>query len=115
LALSAYKYDLESASSSRDAVVQLLNTIAADQNVKEINVLCHSMGCAPTLEALWSMSRHTGKIGNKIENVLLVAPDVDNNIFRREVGQISRPRPRFALFLPQDDQALKLRVFWYSI
>ena len=108
LALSAYQYDLESASGSRDALVQLLNTIAADQNVKEINVLCHSMGCSPTLEALWSMSHHTGKIGNKIKNVLLVAPDVDNNVFRREVGQLSRPRPRFALFLSQDDQALKL-------
>jgi esterase/lipase superfamily enzyme len=108
LGLTAYQDDLESARGSRDAVVQMLNTIAADQNVKEINVLCHSMGCSPTLEALWSMSRRAGNMSSKIKNVLLVAPDVDNNAFRREMGQMSRPRPRFALFLSQDDQALKL-------
>jgi esterase/lipase superfamily enzyme len=108
LGLSAYQYDVENAKNSRKAAVQLLNTIAANANVKEINILCHSMGCLLTLEALWSMSSHPDKIANKIKNVLLVAPDVDVNAFRAQMPQMRAPRPRFALFLSQDDQALKL-------
>ena len=108
LGLRAYQDDVESAKNSRDAMVQLLSAIAANTNVKEINIVCHSMGCLLTLEALWSMSSHPGKIANKIKNVLLVAPDVDANVFRAQMPKIGRPRPRFALFLSQDDQALKL-------
>src|SRR5580700_1388844 len=59
LGLSAYQYDVENAKNSRKAVVQLLTTMAANANVKEINILCHSMGCLLTLEALWSMSSHS--------------------------------------------------------
>lgn len=116
LTLRAYQGDLESAKGSRDAAVDLLNTIAANPNVKEINVLCHSMGCSLTLEALWSMASRTGRIGDKIKNVLLVAPDVDVNEFRTQMQQMRGPRPRFALFLSQDDAALKLsKSIWGGV
>jgi esterase/lipase superfamily enzyme len=49
-----------------------------------------------------------GKIGDKVKNVLLVAPDVDANLFRTQMREMGRARPRFALFLSQDDGALKL-------
>ena len=49
-----------------------------------------------------------GKIGAKVRNVLLVAPDVDFDVFREEMKQVGNNRPRFALFLSQDDHALKL-------
>jgi esterase/lipase superfamily enzyme len=113
LGLRAYQEDLEGAKSSRDAMVQLLETIEANPNVNEINVVCHSMGCLLTLEALWSMGSHPGKSANRIKanrikNVLLVAPDVDFAVFRAQMQRMHRPRPRFALFLSRDDQALKL-------
>jgi esterase/lipase superfamily enzyme len=106
--LREYQDDLEDANNSSDAIVQLLDTIAADANVKEITVVCHSMGCSPTLEALRSKAIHNGKIGDKIKNILLVAPDVDVNVFRTQMQQMGSGRPRFALFLSQDDSALKL-------
>jgi esterase/lipase superfamily enzyme len=40
--------------------------------------------------------------------VLLVAPDVDVNVFRQQMLQIGNAGPRFALFLSQDDHALKI-------
>jgi esterase/lipase superfamily enzyme len=43
-----------------------------------------------------------------VKNVLLVAPDVDINLFRTQMQQMGSPRPRFALFMSQDDHALKL-------
>jgi esterase/lipase superfamily enzyme len=106
--LRAYQDDLESANSSRDAFEQLLDTIAANGNVKEVTILCHSMGCFLTLEALHSKAVRAGKIGDKVKNVLLVAPDVDVNLFRTQMRQMGSARPRFALFMSQDDRALKL-------
>jgi esterase/lipase superfamily enzyme len=106
--LNEYKRDLEDANNSRQALQQLLDTIAANANVREVTVVCHSMGCSPTLEALRSKAIDGGKIGVKIKNVLLVAPDVDVNVFRTQMRQMGSARPRFALFVSQDDHALKL-------
>jgi esterase/lipase superfamily enzyme len=100
LNLQAYKDDLESANYSRGALQQLLETIALNPNVKQVTVLCHSMGCWPALEAL--------RPKEKVKNVLLVAPDVDIDVFRTEIHRTGNPRPRIALFVSQDDQALKL-------
>jgi esterase/lipase superfamily enzyme len=106
--LRAYQDDLENATSSRDALEEALDGIAANANVKEVTIVCHSMGCFLTLEALHSKAHRTGKIGDKVKNVLLVAPDVNINLFRTQMREMGSARPRFALFLSQDDHALKL-------
>ena len=107
VSLSAYEYDRESANQSRQALEQVLDTVALSRNIKEITVVCHSMGCQLTMEALRSRSISGGKIGAKVGNVVLVAPDVDFNVFREQIRQVGSNRPRFALFLSQDDHALK--------
>jgi esterase/lipase superfamily enzyme len=106
--LREYQDDVEEANNSRVAFEQLLDTIAANANVKQVTIVCHSMGCSPTLEALRSKASHAGRIGDKIKNVLLVAPDVDVNVFNTQMRQMGSARPRFALFMSQDDHALKL-------
>ena len=108
VSLSAYEYDRESANQSRQALEQLLDTVAFSPSIKEVTVVCHSMGCLLTMEALRSRSIRAGKIGAKVRNVLLMAPDVDFNVFREEMRQVGSNRPRFALFLSQDDHALKI-------
>jgi esterase/lipase superfamily enzyme len=114
--LRPYQDDLESATNSRDAVEQLLDTIGGNANVREVTVLCHSMGCFLTLEALHSRAVRAGKIGAKVKNVLLVAPDVDINLFRTQMRQMGSARPRFALFMSQDDHALKLsKSIWGGV
>jgi esterase/lipase superfamily enzyme len=114
--LSAYQYDLESANNSRDALGQLLDAIAVNTNVKEVTILCHSMGCLLTLETLRSKAIHAGKIGDKVKNVLLVAPDVDANVFRTQLRQMGSAKPRFALFMSYDDHALKLsKAIWGGV
>ena len=108
VSLSAYEYDRESANQSRQALEQLLDTVAFSPSIKEVTVVCHSMGCLLTMDALRSRSIRAGKIGAKVRNVLLVAPDVDFNVFRELMRQVGSNRPRFALFLSQDDHALKI-------
>jgi esterase/lipase superfamily enzyme len=98
LKLRAYTYDRESANYSRDAFEQLLATLAANPNVKEINIVAHSMGNWVTLEALGAMSIRTGKIGGKIRNVMLVAPDVDVDVFRTQIQRIGAPQATIFAF-----------------
>ena len=69
---SRLTYDRESANYSRDAFEELLTTLTANPNVKEINIVAHSMGNWVTLEALRGISIRSGKIGGKIRNVPLV-------------------------------------------
>jgi esterase/lipase superfamily enzyme len=106
--LIAYAADRESANESHDALEKLLDSLSLNPNVAEITVLAHSMGCAVTLEALRSKATRSGTLGAKIKNVLLVAPDVAVSDFRTEITQLGHKRPRIALFVSQDDQALKL-------
>ena len=116
LKLRAYTYDRESANYSRDAFEELLATLTANPNVKEINIVAHSMGNWVTLEALRGISIRSGKIGGKIRNVLLVAPDVDVDVFRTQIQRMGSPKPRFALFVSQDDKALALsQTIWGGV
>ena len=52
----AYEYDREIASQSGDSLDQLIEMVALNSSVKEITLLCHSMGCLLTLDALRSRS-----------------------------------------------------------
>jgi len=111
LRLNAYAYDRESAIYSRDTLEQLLDTLAANRDIKEVNILAHSMGNWVTLEALRGKAIGGGKIGHKIKNVFLVAPDVDVDVFRTQIRRMGNARPRFALFVSQDDKALSMAQF----
>jgi hypothetical protein len=82
--------------------------VALNPAVREVTVLCHSMGCLLTLNALQSKASRSGKIGGKIKNVALVAPDVGFEVFREQIQGMGSSRPRVALFVSQDDRALKL-------
>ena len=116
LKLRAYTYDRESANYSRGALEQLIEMLAANPNVKNINIVAHSMGNWVTLEALRDMASRTGKIGAKVKYVALVAPDVDVDVFRTEMQRMGKSRPRFLLFASQDDGALNFsKTVWGDV
>jgi esterase/lipase superfamily enzyme len=111
--LRAYYYDRESANYSRDALEELLDTLNRNPSVSEISILAHSMGNWVTLEALRSRYIRPVRMIDKIKNVMLVAPDVDVDVFRTQIRRMGSQRPRFALFVSQDDQALALsKTIW---
>lgn len=111
--LLAYTYDRESANYSRDALEAVLQHLSKDKAVKEISILAHSMGNWVTLEALRQMAIRDKRISIKIKNVMLAAPDVDTDVFRRQIASIGDKRPPFTLFVSQDDRALALsRRVW---
>lgn len=119
LRLRAYTYDRESANYSRDALESLLGTLATYPSVTEISLLAHSMGNWVAMEALRGRSiRQTASSvkNDKLKNVLLVAPDVDVDVFRTQIERIGAARPRIALFVSQDDDALSLsKTIWGNV
>jgi esterase/lipase superfamily enzyme len=121
IALSAYTYDRDSANYSRDALEQLLGMLSQDPNVTEINIVAHSMGNWLTLEALRARSIQRAAASNrdradKLKNALLVAPDVDVDVFRSQVQRMGPYRPRIELFVSRDDTALGAsKIIWGGI
>jgi esterase/lipase superfamily enzyme len=103
-----YVYDRESATYSRDALEAVLQGMAKDRNVESISILAHSMGNFVAVEALRQMAIRNRSLSPKITDIMLAAPDIDVDVFRREVAEIeaSDKSPPITLFLSQDDRAL---------
>lgn len=109
----AYGYDRESATYSRNALEELLQGLARDPAVGEVSLLAHSMGNWVALEALTQMAVRNRGIPPKIANVMLASPDVDADVFRTQIAEMTGRRPKFTLFVSQDDRALALsRRVW---
>ena len=111
LRIRAYTYDRESANYSRDALEDLLNSLESYPSVSEIYVLAHSMGNWIALEALRGRSIRSAGIAskhNKLKNAMLVAPDVDVDVFRMQLQRMGSTRPPMSVFLSRDDGVLAL-------
>lgn len=104
----AYNYDKESTNYSRDALEDMLRTIARNPEVGEVTVMAHSMGSWLTVEALRQMAIRDGRVAPKIQNVILASPDLDVDVFGRQIAEIGPKGPHFTLFVSRDDRALDL-------
>ncbi len=105
-----YFYDRESANYSRDGLEALLQALADDPKVSEVSVLAHSLGNYVAVEALRQMAIRDHGLPAKIRNVMLASPDIDVDVFRRQIAEIEQgaKAPPFTLFVSQDDKALGL-------
>ena len=103
-----YVYDRESATYSRDGLEAVLQALAKDPNVESISILAHSMGNFVAVEALRQMAIRNRSLSPKIKDIMLAAPDLDFDVFRREIPEIeaSDKNPPVTLFVSQDDYAL---------
>lgn len=111
--LLQYGYDHESASYSRDALERVLQALTLDPNVGEISILAHSMGNWVTLEALRQMAIRDRGLPAKIKNIMLAAPDVDFDVFKRQITEMGVRPSLFTLFVSRDDEALAVsRRVW---
>jgi esterase/lipase superfamily enzyme len=104
----AYGYDKESTNYSRTALEYLLDAAVREPAVGEVTILAHSMGTWLTVEALRQMAIRNGGIPEKIENVILASPDLDVDVFRQQLADMGPKRPKFAVFVSRDDNALRV-------
>ncbi|WP_421360403.1 alpha/beta hydrolase [Agrobacterium rosae] len=103
-----YNYDKESTNYSRDALEEMLTRLAKDNAVSDVTVMAHSMGTWLAVEALRQMAIRHGRVYPKINNVILAAPDLDVDVFARQYESLGKEKPKFTLFVSQDDRALSL-------
>jgi esterase/lipase superfamily enzyme len=68
--------------------------------------MAHSMGSWLTMEAMRGLAIHGG-VPKKIGNVILASPDLDVDVFERQIERIG-PTPHLTLFVSRDDRALDL-------
>ncbi|SEQ95266.1 Esterase/lipase superfamily enzyme [Faunimonas pinastri] len=104
----AYGYDRESTNFSRDGLEKVLQEAVASPDVGSITVLAHSMGSWLAVESLRQLAIRQGKIPPKIDNVILASPDIDVDVFRKQMQDMGPDRPHFTIFVSRDDQALRL-------
>nr|WP_246728822.1 alpha/beta hydrolase [Rhizobium leguminosarum] len=109
--LTGYEYDKESTNYSRTALEQSLRVLAADPAVKDITILAHSMGTWLAMESLRQMGIRDGHVNAKIHNVILASPDIDIQVFAKQYVEMGEPRPKFTIFVSQDDRALAASSF----
>jgi len=105
-----YLYDRESANYSRDGLEVVLQALADDPKVSEVSILAHSLGNYVAVEALRQMAIRDRGLPAKFKNIMLASPDIDVDVFRRQIAEIENGHaaPPITLFVAQDDKALGL-------
>jgi esterase/lipase superfamily enzyme len=104
--LTGYSSDKESATYSRDELVDLLTMLSREPAPEKINVVAHSMGAWLAVEALRQL-RLSGK--NKVIerlNVILAAPDIDVDVFRAQMAVVGPLSPPITVLVSRDDIAM---------
>ncbi|WP_336279208.1 alpha/beta hydrolase [Bartonella sp. CB175] len=101
-----YIYDRDSANFARDGLIELL-TLISETNADQISVIAHSMGNFVTMEAFRTLALQ-GKYRpiQRITSFLMAAPDIDLDVFERQLNDIKQlPRPT-AILVSRADKAL---------
>ena len=103
-----YVYDRDSVLFARSGLEQLLDEVAG-AGAREIVIVAHSMGAFLTMETLRQMALR-GRSGalKRIKGVVLIAPDLDLDVFRsqaRDIGELPQP---FVVFGSSRDRVLGL-------
>lgn len=105
--LGLYVYDRDSANFARDGLAELL-ILAAKTKAKRILLVGHSMGGFVTMEALRTLSLNEEQATLKrLTNVLLAAPDIDLNVFEKQVQDLN-PMPPITVMASRNDGALNI-------
>lgn len=101
-----YVHDRESVLFARSGFEELLNEVAA-AGADDIIIVAHSMGAIVTMETLRQMVLRDGSRAlDHIAGVVLIAPDLDVDVFRaqaRDIGDLPQP---FIIFGSSRDRVL---------
>lgn len=109
--LSGYVADRDAALYSRDDLVSLITDVARRPQVKKLILFGHSMGGFLIMEALRQIKlQGHGDVLDKLA-VVLAAPDIDADVFRRQLAVIGPLKTPLTLFVSKDDKALQLSEF----
>lgn len=103
-----YVYDLNSALHARENLVEVGAALTSTR-AEGVDLLAHSMGNLLTLEALRSAAL-VGRLERalRLRSVTLAAPDVDLDLFRKQLSTIPRNVAPIYVLVSGDDRALAI-------
>ncbi|MCC5999846.1 MAG: alpha/beta fold hydrolase [Pararhodobacter sp.] len=103
----AYAHDRDSALFARDGLQQMLHDVAAT-NVPRIILIAHSMGSHLVMETLRQMALERDPRLSRIGGVILIAPDIDVDLFGAQARRIGRLPQPFVIVTSRRDRILQL-------
>jgi esterase/lipase superfamily enzyme len=104
-AVASYADDYDMAEFSRDGFLELLRTLQQDAGVQRISIIAHSMGNRVVQGALANWKNSTVK--KPIFQLVLAAPDVQRNIFIRDLPATIALAAGVTLYASENDYAFK--------
>lgn len=106
-ALTGYVADKEAATYSRDALAGLLDDLATKRTSNTV-VFAHSMGGWLTMESLRQLRLERKDRALNRLTVVLAAPDIDVDVFRKDMETIGRLPTPITVLVSRDDRALQV-------
>ena len=101
-----YAYDIDSALFARDGLEQLLYELQAS-SARRILLVAHSMGSLVMMETLRQIDqKRPGWVGNNIGGIVLISPDLDVDLFKRQMNGLTRVPKPFVVFVSKEDKVL---------
>ena len=105
---AGYVYDRDSVLMSRDLLEQTIIDLSRNSNRKVV-LMAHSMGSQLVMETLRQIElKGSLDISNNIGGVVLMAPDIDSDVFRAQAQSISKLPQPFILMVAEQDRALRI-------
>ncbi|MFC3071571.1 alpha/beta hydrolase [Shinella pollutisoli] len=101
-----YVADRDSTTYARDDLVQLLTMLSRSRSGGRVTVVGHSMGAWLVMEALRQLRlQGRGDVIARLQ-VGLASPDIDVDVFRKQVAIVGRLSPPLTVLVSNDDRAL---------
>jgi esterase/lipase superfamily enzyme len=106
-----YAYDRESATFSRDALLDVINTTYEANGSKPLDLFAHSMGNWIAIEAAAGLPGASSRPRRKIGAMVLASPDVDIDVFRKDLPRAIAGAGTTLLMTSRNDVLLGLSQF----
>lgn len=104
-----YVYDKDSSTAARDDLESVLVMLSRTRGIKSIDIIAHSMGNWLAMETLRQLAIAGNRdLGGKLGYVVLASPDIDVDIFRKQMERYGKPDRPFVVLLSNDDKALRI-------
>lgn len=109
--VSAYATDREATLVARDDLDRLIGLLSRT-NATDIVLSGHSMGAFVVMEAVRQRAIRDGKSGfRKLRSIALLAPDIDVEVFRRQMQALQGKDVSVYVFTSSRDRALRFSAF----
>lgn len=105
--LLGYNADMDTAKLSSKHLSEFLKVLISGE-VNKLHIIAHSMGNVVLTEALQTLKKDVNFPYDKINQIILAAPDIDKDIFLNFILPAIKGKPRLTLYASDKDKALKL-------